>query len=199
MRPKASASVSADPGAGGDGGPVGCRTGIRGRIRWCKKALVQELLLAELQRFVVEDKCQVVALLGMGGIGKSSLAIRLVETVNSHFDFLFWRDLRTSPPVERVIGDFLRFLSGQFPVDLPGDTESQITLLIDLMRKNRCIVILDNIEPILMGGESSGQYRVGYEAYGDLIFRLGNTNHQSCLILTSDHKSVCSCLQTRVF
>jgi len=47
---------------------------------------------------------------------------------------------------------------------------------------------LDNVESILQGGQSAGQYREGYAEYGRLLQLLGEVNHQSCLLLTSREK-----------
>lgn len=40
----------------------------------------------------------------------------------------------------------------------------------------------------MRSGSRSGQYRQGYEGYGELIRRVGEANHRSCLILTSREK-----------
>jgi len=49
-------------------------------------------------------------------------------------------------------------------------------------------VLLDNGESILQGGGDAGSYRPGYEDYGDLLRGVGETQHQSCLLLTSREK-----------
>jgi len=56
------------------------------------------------------------------------------------------------------------------------------------LRKSRCLLILDNLEAILQSGQRAGRYRKGYEHYGRLIQRVGETQHQSCLVLTSREK-----------
>src|SRR5262249_24790609 len=43
-------------------------------------------------------------------------------------------------------------------------------------------------ETILQGGSQAGSYRGGYEGYGRLIQRLGESKHQSCLLITSREK-----------
>jgi predicted ATPase len=53
-----------------------------------------------------------VALLGIGGIGKTALAAKLAEQVKDEFDFLIWRVLRNTLPVTELIAELLMFSLG---------------------------------------------------------------------------------------
>ncbi|NEP41327.1 MAG: NACHT domain-containing protein, partial [Okeania sp. SIO2H7] len=144
--------------------------------------------LAQLERWVVREEARVVALLGMGGIGKTTLSIKLAEKIQHNFDFVCWRSLRNSPPLSEILIDIIRFI-GDAPDDtLPEHLNRQISRLIELMRSHRCLLILDNIESILQPINLAGRYYPGYENYGELFKRICETNHQSCLILTSREK-----------
>jgi predicted DNA-binding transcriptional regulator len=48
--------------------------------------------------------------------------------------------------------------------------------------------VLDNVESILQGGNQIGRYLKGYEGYGRLLQRVGESKHQSCLLVTSREK-----------
>ena len=144
--------------------------------------------LAKLRRWIADDQCRLVAILGIGGIGKSSLAKKLAEQIQDQFDCLFWRDLRNAPFLDDVLDGCIKFLSDQQETDLPESVDSRILLLIEYLRKHSCLLVLDNAESILRGGDRAGQYREGYERYGQLIQRVGETSHQSCLMLTSREK-----------
>lgn len=140
---------------------------------------------AELERWIVNDLCQVVALLGIGGVGKTTLSVQLAQHLSEKFDFLFWRSLQNTPSLEDVLQKCIRSLSNQDIVDLPVDEDSLISLLLEQLQGRRCLIILDNVESVLRGGQQAGQHREGYEGYGKLLQRLGEVHHQSCLMITS--------------
>lgn len=143
---------------------------------------------ARLQRWICDDHCRMIGIVGMGGIGKSSLAASVAEQVRSTFSAVFWRSLQNAPALEHIVRDCIACISGQRPLDLSQELEEQISHLIALLQKYRCLLVLDNIETILRSGERAGLYRAGYEGYGRLLRRIGEANHQSCLLLTSREK-----------
>jgi hypothetical protein len=104
------------------------------------------------------------------------------------FAYVVWRSLRNAPPLNDLLGQCIVFLSDQRETDLPDDSGQRITLLMQYLQQQRCLLVLDNAETILRGGDQAGRYREGYEGYGDLILRVGETAHQSLLIVTSREK-----------
>ncbi len=144
--------------------------------------------LAKLEQWIVIDRCRLVALLGMGGIGKTALSVKLAEQIQNEFDYLIWRSLRNAPPVENILVDLIKFLSNQQETDLQDTVNGKVSRLINYLRSSRCLLVLDNAESILRGGDRAGQYREGYEGYGELLRQLGELPHQSCLVLTSREK-----------
>jgi DNA-binding HxlR family transcriptional regulator len=73
-------------------------------------------------------------------------------------------------------------------VDLQKPLSLAISQLLGYLRSKRCLLILDNTESILKGGASAGQYRSDFEGYGQLFAQIGETFHQSCLMLISREK-----------
>lgn len=141
--------------------------------------------LTELKQWIVNDRCRLVALLGMGGIGKTALSVILAEQLQGEFEYFIWRSLRYSPSVEDLLAQLLRFFSNGQIVDLPKDFGRTVSLLLEYMRSHRCLVILDEVETIIRPGDAASFYREGYEDYGELIRRVGKERHNSCFILTS--------------
>jgi WD40 repeat protein len=138
--------------------------------------------------WIVNDRCRLVAILGMGGIGKTDLSVKLVQQVQDDFEYVIWRSLREAPSAEKILSDLLKFLSNQQQIDLPERLDHKISLLIACLREHRCLIVLDNAESILQAGNRAGYCRKGYTMYGDLFKRIGESSHISCLILTSREK-----------
>jgi WD40 repeat protein len=143
--------------------------------------------LAQLQQWVVVDQCRLVTLVGMGGMGKTTVAVRLAEQVQDEFEVVIWRSLRNAPPVQELLADMMGFLCAQNAV-MPASLDSQISQLMESLRTLRCLLVLDNAESILGSDQRAGAYREGYEGYGQLLRCIGETRHQSCLVLTSREK-----------
>lgn len=144
--------------------------------------------LNNLQQWIVKDNCRLIALLGMGGIGKTALAVKIAQELGENqeagFEFIIWRSLRNAPPFETLVNDWVLFLSHQ------QETQIDLPKLLSYLRRHRCLLILDNVETLFQAGNRSGQYILGYEQYGELFNVIGETVHQSCLLLTSREKPV---------
>jgi hypothetical protein len=121
----------------------------------------------------------------MSGIGKTTLAVQLVERIKDNFDYVIWRNLRYSPPAHTLQRNLLQFLSNPQETQLPISTDGTLAQLMDYLRKYRCLVILDKVEIIFSTGQLAGCYKSGYEDYGSLFRRVGKLSHNSCLILSS--------------
>ena len=148
----------------------------------------REQELATLAQWVVQERSRVVSVLGFGGVGKSALAVSLMHQVAEHFEVVLWRSLRDAPSCEALLEDCLQVLAPQPLRDTPASLEGRLGLLMEHLRDQRALLVLDNLESLLSEGESRGRLRSGYEGYGQLLRRVGETAHQSCLLLTSREK-----------
>jgi len=147
----------------------------------------RETELETLERWILKDRCRVVALLGIGGIGTTTLSVQLAKRIQDEFDRVIWRSLRYAPSVGEILSQIVSSLLGRQP-HLPEGIYQQVSFLINLLKESRCLLVLDGVENILESKEHSGKYREGYEDYSHLFRRLGNEEHRSCLLLTSREK-----------
>src|SRR5947209_5965143 len=144
--------------------------------------------LATLLRWVVEERCRLVSVLGMGGIGKSALVVHAMRRMAVHFQVVIFRSLRDAPDCSALLDDCLSVLSPK-PLDIvPQSLERRLSLLLEDLRSRRVLLVLDNLEVLLEAGEARGHLRPGFEAYGHLLRQVAQTGHQSCLLLTSREK-----------
>ncbi|MEP0801448.1 NB-ARC domain-containing protein [Funiculus sociatus] len=141
--------------------------------------------LATLERWILSESVRFIGLFGMGGIGKTSLSVKLAKQIQHQFEYVIWRSLRNAPPILDLLADLIQFLSNHQETDLPETLDGRILRLLDYLRLSRCLLVLDNGETIMQPGDRNGGYQTGYEGYGQLLRCVGETNHQSVLVLTS--------------
>jgi DNA-binding SARP family transcriptional activator len=150
----------------------------------------RESELAQLETWVVEERCRLIVVLGMGGLGKTTLTAKLThhlvdELTSDAFDQVLWRSLLNAPRLSDLLPEILQFLSRQQLNDIPSDLDQRFDLLLAYLREQRCLLILDNAESLLQEGAEAGAYRPDYEDYGQLFMRVAQHTHQSCLLVTS--------------
>ncbi len=151
--------------------------------------------LEQLKNWIIGDRCRLVAILGLGGIGKTGLAVELINQVEKAlqqpFRLVFWRSLRDAPELETIVTDLLEFIAREtnIPVDNTSDIKSKINQLIKVLAQVPCLVVLDNLESIFRPKDNQvGTYLNGHENYGELLQRVRQSRHQSCLLITSREK-----------
>ncbi|WP_251956475.1 NB-ARC domain-containing protein [Nostoc commune] len=145
--------------------------------------------LKTLKHWILEEHCRLVTLLGMDGMGKTSLSVKLGEQIQHEFEFVIWRSLRNAPPAKDMLAELIKVLSNGQETNLSKTLDGRISQLIHYLKNTRCLLILDNLETVLQ--KTSGKYDIRYyrqddDGYNELITRVSETLHQSCLVLTSN-------------
>jgi WD40 repeat protein len=149
----------------------------------------------------LQSRCRLISIVGMGGMGKTSLAAKLAQklaSVTQNFvgdslplgtaspleNRIIWQSLRNAPPLDKILFQLIAILSRQQQTE-PADTvDAQISQLIAYLRTARCLIVFDNFESLL----AHSGYREGYAGYSELLRRIATEHHASCLLLTSREK-----------
>src|SRR5437899_194755 len=115
--------------------------------------------------------------------------LKALRRLAVHFQVVIFRSLRDAPACETLVEECLKVLAPQ-PLHLaPADLEHRLSLLLQHLREQRVLLVLDNLESLLLEGEVLGHLRSDYEGYARLLRSVAQTAHQSCLLLTSREKA----------
>lgn len=159
--------------------------------------------LSILQQWVIKEKCKIVSIIGMkgigktmlmakfgmGGIGKTDLSLKFLTEKNTRdeFDVIIWRSLMNAPPLSELLTELLKTTTQNKEIETTENDLVVIQKLIKVFNKKRCLVILDNFETIL-SKEGKSNYISGYDSYGLFLNEFGSQIHNSCMIITSREK-----------
>jgi WD40 repeat protein/DNA-binding SARP family transcriptional activator len=141
--------------------------------------------LAQLREWVAHDQVRAVAIVGIGGVGKTTLVTVAARQLQPHFDAVVWRSLRNVPAPRALLEDWLKVLSDPSIQQADETFEQRLSQVLAELNKRRCLLVLDNFESVLATGETTGEYREGYAGYGELLRRLVQSGHRSCVLITS--------------
>lgn len=162
--------------------------------------------LANLEQWILQEHCQLVTIVGVVGIGKTALAIQLIEKIKDKFEYVIWLNLSASSALETIQTDLISFFSSQEETKLRTSKNRESTSLIYYFQKYRCLVIIDDLQMVFSSGELAGNTKIGYEGYNNLFRQITELSHKSCMLtlsreksreivtLESENKSIC-CLQ----
>lgn len=138
--------------------------------------------LTTLKQWMLEDDTPIIIITGLPGIGKTALALELVKQTQETFDRILWRSHGQFPTLSCLQTNIIEFFS-----ESENPTEAS---LLDYVRCDRSLIILDDMEESFIPGELAGTYRSEYETYGKLLKQLATFPHQSCLLLLSQEKPI---------
>lgn len=150
----------------------------------------REAELKQLHQWICVERCRLIALFGMSGIGKSTLVVKTAQQIQEQFEYVVWRSLQSMPSLETFVENILqslRRLQGCNSVLATG-LDSKLSQLIECLRQSRCLLILDNIESVLSNTGQGGHNGSSYDDYQHLLRAFAEVPHQSCILLTSQEK-----------
>ena len=136
----------------------------------------------------MDRRCRLVSIVGMAGIGKTALSVKLATQIQDEFESVVWRSLRHVTPLEDLLESLIQSLSNTEKLLINNTLIKRFYWLINYFQKHRCLLIIDGVDAIFRSGYLAGIYREGYENYGELFKEIGKEAHQSCLLLTSQEK-----------
>ncbi len=126
--------------------------------------------LQQLEQWITSDRCKLISIVGIGGIGKTALLLALADRIQSQFDCLIWRSLHSSPSLTSLIDSLVNTFEQTVFQDIPHGTAQ----LIHHLQQRRCLLILDGLDAV-----------EDLNNYNQFIHKLSRDRHQSCILITS--------------
>ncbi|MFM6307179.1 MAG: NB-ARC domain-containing protein, partial [Dolichospermum sp.] len=140
--------------------------------------------LSLLQQKILQGKCNLINLLGIKGIGKTTLSLKLLDNIKENFQFVIYKSLKSLPSLTQLITETI-YLNDQLIRD---NSLHQLSQFKKAIEKYSYLIIIDDVNCIFSKHQVSGKYQQGYEEYGNLFKLLSTTKHQSCLIINSSEE-----------
>ena len=109
--------------------------------------------LQTVREYLANSNIALIKIVGVGGIGKSTLAAKVFEEERSKFEGKFWWDLTISPNFTEFVRNALRQL-GRFSLqDIQQIAENNvIDWLVNLLQEKPFLIVIDNLETVLKSG-----------------------------------------------
>jgi Cdc6-like AAA superfamily ATPase len=142
--------------------------------------------LSILSKWAVSDRLPLISLVGLSGIGKTTLALRLIEEIKSNFNCLIYRSLHFSPTLKTTLTNLLKTLSPETKAS--EDIETLINQAIKKLQASRCFIVLDDLDELFKKHKLASKYASGYENYQQFFQLLARRNNNSCFLLISREK-----------
>jgi len=140
--------------------------------------------LKTLDDWIFNQKTRLVAVLGVSGIGKTTLVKRLIDRTLSNFEIIIWKSLKYPKSLELLTKDLLQVCQ----VEAKSTIDDRLKQLLDLLTEKKCLIVLDDVQNIFLPGEFAGQYQPKYQDYQNFFKLITEIEHQSTLILLSQEQ-----------
>jgi ABC-type cobalamin/Fe3+-siderophores transport system ATPase subunit len=136
------------------------------------------------QKILTENK-PLISVLGLSGIGKTTLVRHFVELNLEKFEVIIWQNLKIANCLDTIITDIFTKINRDFILN----NHDELTLFLKLLQQKKCLIIFDNVQELFREGELAGQYQIKYRDYQKLFSIISNEiEHQSSLILISQER-----------
>ncbi|QEI39504.1 hypothetical protein BMF77_00054 [Dolichospermum sp. UHCC 0315A] len=141
--------------------------------------------LSTISKWVENPNTRLISILGISGIGKSTLVKYFLDTHTIPFDAIIWKNIKLSNSLNSILTEIITELNVNSQ-DI--NTNNLLNQSLELFNQKRCLIILDNLEEIFTPQQYSGQYKPEYQDYKTFLQMITEIEHQSCLIIISQEK-----------
>ncbi len=157
------------------------KTKIYGELPKIKYFNGREEEINSLKNQIKLFKQRCISITGVGGIGKSSLVVKIVEEIlfeNSDlYDYVIWKKVERSSTIDEIVTELLKV----FDLEADGkDFKTKLSIFYKYISSFKCLLIIDGFENLVQTGLT--QRKVEFDDFFDAITK---EQYLSCTIITS--------------
>ena len=143
----------------------------------------RETELQTLSHWLINQNTRLISILGLPGIGKTTLVKKFVDLNLQNFNIIIWKNIKLSDSLDSIIAEIFKAINSELI-----ETGNKLTQLFNLFRQQKCLIIIDNIQELFTPGQFAGQYKAEYKDYKTFLTMITEIEHQSSLILISQEQ-----------
>lgn len=141
--------------------------------------------LATVSNWVFKQNTRLIAVLGLWGIGKTTLVKRFIDLNLEQFEVVIWKSLKFPKSLDLWLNDLLNTCQKE-PKE---STDNKIQQLLEVLSNHKCLIVLDDFQNLFAVGQMAGNYQPEYSSYQHFLKLIAEIQHQSHFILISQEKS----------
>ncbi|MEY3868059.1 MAG: hypothetical protein RLZZ338_1950 [Cyanobacteriota bacterium] len=139
--------------------------------------------LTTLSHWLTHQNTRLISVLGLSGIGKTTLVKQFVDLNKQLFDVVIWKTIKLSPSLDNILTEILTAINTE-----PIPSDNKLTQFFHILREKKCLIILDDVQELFIKGEFAGQFKTEYKNYQNLLTMMTDIENPSSLILISQEQ-----------
>lgn len=139
--------------------------------------------LQTLSHWLTAQNSRLISVLGLSGIGKTTLVKRFIDLNLSQFDLVIWKSIKLTPFLDTIITEIFRLINPELI-----QADNKLTPFFDLLRQQKCLIVLDDVQELFTKAQFTGQYQIQSKNYKSFFTKITEIEHQSTLILISQEQ-----------
>lgn len=139
--------------------------------------------LQNLSHWITNQNARLISVLGLSGIGKTTLVKQFVDLNLEQFDVVVWKSIKLSQSLDSIITEISTAVNSSHIL-----ADNKFNQIFNILRQQRCLIVFDDVQELFVSKQLAGQYKSEYKDYQTLFARIVEIEHQSSLILISQEQ-----------